>query len=1174
MKISSQTFEKAKSLAASLQTKIEHSRKEDEKKFHRIMKQMLDNPLNKIFLIELLDQSFRTKDNIRVANQIEYLFEKYKDVDMFTQFETLLLWFFNHMGIYLPNISIPLFINYLRSDISHVIIKGEKSFLTQHLRNRKAEHTRVNINIIGESVLGEKEAKKRVQKYIETLKNPDIDYLSIKISTIFSQITPLAYEWSIDKISHRLEIIYRVAKKENKFINLDMEEFRDLPLTVDAFMQTLSKDEFKSLYAGIALQTYLPDTFEHLKRLTSWAKQRVKDGGSPIKVRLVKGANQEMELTEASLKGWPCVTFLNKADTDANYKVLMDYLLDSEVAPYIHTGIASHNLFDHALGMVLSKERGVQASYTAEMLEGMSEAAYTTLKNEGVDVILYAPTATLESFTNAIAYLVRRFDENTAEQNFMRHSFGLSVDSKAWKILLKSYDDAISSMPKIGSKSFRIQDRNIKPKKINSKNYIFKNESDTDFNLTQNHRWAEKIRNKWKNIATNGGYHATPVIGARSINSQTKIEVIDKSQYHQNIKVGSYIQTSISDLEKAVDIAVLDADGWSLLSSKERQKILMDVAYEFQKNRADLIGIAAAELGKVFSETDAEISEAIDFLNFYPYSVEKLSLLDDLQMQEKGVGLVISPWNFPIAIAVGGIAAALACGNRVILKPSSDAVLCAHMLCQCFWKAGVGKNTLLFTPTSGELAGKTLIPNPKIDFVVFTGSESTAYEMLKTRPDIELSAETGGKDATIVTSMADKDQAVKNIAASAFNYSGQKCSATSLLVLEKEIYEDESFKQTLIDAVSSLNVGSVWEFQNHLCALVNPPRGNLKKALEHLDADESWAIEPSYADDENPYMLKPSIRWGTKNGDFCHMNELFGPVLSVMCADNLLDAIEKVNATGYGLTSGLESLDKREQELWREKIFAGNLYINRATTGAIVLRQPFGGLGKSAVGSGRKAGGFNYVTQFMKLSSDTKKSNLAPHPFIESIKSILIEEAIFKNDVQKILNIVGNFAYWLKKEFLQEHDYSNIRGESNIFRYLSMKSILLRLEDSDNIYEILCSIIAIKITGAKLHLSLSKEVKTEIFIWLKNNYNSFLDVDDTFSLEDEKELIQHMKQVQRIRFLNSKHITKNIYSAMAKEAIYISSEPFIANGRVEMLHYFSEQSISNSYHRYGNIGLK
>lgn len=339
----------------------------------------------------------------------------------------------------------------------------------------------------------------------------------------------------------------------------------------------------------------------------------------------------------------------------------------------------------------------------------------------------------------------------------------------------------------------------------------------------------------------------------------------------------------------------------------------------------------------------------------------------------------MSPWNFPIAIPAGGVAAALAAGNTVILKPASDAVLCAHMVCECFWSAGVSKNTLQFLPSSGALAGEELVTNRDIDFTIFTGGEQTAYDMIKLRPDIHLSAETGGKDATIVTSMADRDQAVKNVVASAFNNSGQKCSATSLLVLEEELYSDESFKKMLIDATSSLEVGSVWDFKNRIGTLSSKPSGNLEKALSFLDEGEEWLIKPSYANNDNPYMLKPSIRWGTTVGDFCHMNELFGPVLSVMRAKDLNDAINIVNSTGYGLTSGIESLDNREQEIWKESLRAGNLYINRGTTGAIVIRQPFGGMGKSAIGSGKKAGGFNYVTQFMNIrATDTTAKSKIP----------------------------------------------------------------------------------------------------------------------------------------------------------------------------------------------------
>ena len=1159
MNISNKTFESAKEVAALWQSKIDNSRESSEIKFHEIMQKMLKNPMNKVFLIELLDQSFRAHDSARIANQLEHIFSKYKGTDIFTDFEDLLIWSFRHIGVYMPDISVELFVKYLRHDISDIVIKGEDFTLNRHLKRRREEGTRVNINVIGEMVLGEEEAEARMQKYVKALENPHIDYISIKISTIFSQVTPVAHEWSVTEISSRLERIYSAAmqntfehygKDEYKFVNLDMEEYRDINITIDAFMRTLSKEKFYALEAGIVLQAYIPDTLENLKKLATWAKERVSKGGAPIKIRLVKGANQEMELTESSLRNWPCVTYLNKPETDANFKVLMDYLIDENVAPYVRVGIASHNLFDHGVATLLARERGVEEYCSAEMLEGMSETAYHVLKDDGLNVILYAPIATKDTFTNAIAYLVRRFDENTAEENFLRHSFGLSVNSPAWETLIESYDDSIEVLPKIALTPFRTQNRNeeVFTPESDLENYAFKNESDTDFALPQNIKWAQSISEKWKNISENGGFNASAVVGGEHITSNEKIEVSDKSQYADKVIVGTYAIASSSDLNEAVAVAKADVDGWRKLGETQRQKVLMDVAQEFARSRADLIGVAAAEVGKVFSETDVEVSEAIDFLNFYPYSAQKLKALDGMQGEGKGVGLVISPWNFPIAIPAGGVAAALAAGNTVILKPSSDAVLCAYRLCQCFWDAGVSKNTLQFVPCSGEEAGKNLVTNSDVDFVIFTGGESTAQQMIKSRPDINLSAETGGKDATIVTALADRDQAVKNIVASAFNNSGQKCSATSLLVLEREVYEDENFKSMLVDAASSLNVGSVWNLQNRIGSLVNLPSGNLRQALSTLDEGEEWALEPAYADN-NPYMLKPAIRWGTSRGDFCHMNELFGPVLSVICAENLEDAIDVVNATGYGLTSGLESLDEREQNIFKEKLHAGNLYVNRMTTGAIVIRQPFGGMGKSAIGSGKKAGGFNYISQFMNLSTN---------------KAIPKKRNIFR--------ITADYSYWLEEHFNKERDYSNIRGESNVIRYIGVKSVLFRFEENDVLPEILASISAAKMVGAKVYVSVPKNPKSEALLYLQENKSVLLEQDDTFALEDEAAMIKVMPSVQRIRFLQPPNIS--VYEAVAQHALYIATEPFIEHGRIELMHYFIEQSISDSYHRYGNLGLR
>ncbi|QFR48793.1 aldehyde dehydrogenase family protein [Sulfurimonas lithotrophica] len=1187
MSISEEIVQEVKTVAHDWQKKIQVSRKAKEQDFHEMMLKMLKNPVNKIFLIELLDQSFRSHNPDRVADQLEHIFKKYESTDFFSQFEQILIWLFRDIGVYVSSISIPMFIKYLRDDISSIVIQGEDPVLSKHMKARKDEGTRVNINVIGEIVLSEEEAAKRVSKYIKLLKNPDVDYLSIKISNLFSQIIPHAHDNNVKHISAQLEKIYSAAKentykdtdsKENyKFVNLDMEEYRDVETTIDAFKGVLSQDQFKDLKAGIVIQTYLPDAMIYIKDLYEWAKQRVDNGGAPIKIRIVKGANQEMELTEASLRGWPCVTYSSKAESDANFKVAMDFLLDPEVAPYVNTGVASHNLFDHALAMLLAKERGVESYVTAEMLEGMSEAAYELLKEEGLDVILYAPTATKDTFTNAIAYLVRRFDENTAEQNFLRHSFGLEVDTPAWERLIKTYDDAIEIMPSIYQKPYREQNRNleIKKQKVDVRSYHFENESDTDFVLRTNRKWAEEIRDKWQNIGESGGFNAYPVIGGEILQRDESVQKIDKSQYHENKTVGSYVEATPEDMKKAISVAKDDPDGWRELSAQQRQEALMDVAHEIRVARADLIGIAAAEVGKVFTETDVEVSEAIDFLNFYPYSVAKISGLTGVETSGKGVGLVVSPWNFPVAIPAGGVAASLAAGNTVILKPAKDAILSAYRLCQCFWEAGISKNTLQFVPAAGSHVGEHMIPSKDIDFTIFTGGEKTAYEIIKSRPDIHISAETGGKDATIVTALADRDQAIKNVVISAFHNSGQKCSATSLLVLEKELYEDDNFKQTLKEAVESLKTGSVWDFSNRIGTLSNLPSGELKKALSYLDKGEEWLVKPGYADKGNPYMLTPSVRWGTKRDDFCHMNELFGPVLSVMCAEDLDDAIDIVNATGYGLTSGIETLDKREQDYWREKIIAGNLYINRGTTGAIVIRQPFGGMRKSAIGSGKKAGGFNYVSQFMNI--DYHETNLyesCSNKFIDQMRILLTRDTVFNEECESALRHICHFSHWLEAEFLKEHDYAHIRGESNIIRYLPVKSVLLRVEEKDELDEILTTIMAIKMVGAKLNISIPKKSKKAELIWLESKQAAFIGKDDSISRDDEDELIAKIPHSQRVRFLHPDNVTQNIYNSIADKAIYIAGENFVSHGRLELMHYFVEQSISNSYHRYGNLGIQ
>jgi len=1166
-----------------------------EKNFHEKMKKMFARPLDKVLLIDLMDQSFRTKNSARVADQVDYIFSKYGMATFFSTPEKFLIFLFRNVGIYLPDISVPLFIKSVRDDTDTVVLKGEDNLLNAHLKKRHAEGTRVNINMIGEIVLGDKEAQERIEKYINILANPNIDYMSIKISTLFSQINPVSYENTIDEFSTRLAKIFAQAKKysftnsegkkENKFINLDMEEYRDLSLTVETFERVLGQPEFKNFKAGIVLQAYLPDSHLWQVKLTDWAKKRVKDGGAPIKIRLVKGANMEMEQTEAGLRHWKTCPYTKKIDTDSNYKVMLEYALSPENAPYVNLGVASHNLFELAYGYETAKENGVMEYFSMEMLEGMSESARVAIKELSGEVILYGPAAKKEQFTNAIAYLVRRFDENTGKDNFIRYSFGLEAGSQDWDMLKQKFKDSFENKKQLFIGAKRTQNRltenwdDYKGGSFYTKDYH--GEADTDFILPPNKQWAKDIRTKWMKKKGEELEVAPVVVGGEDLTDSRKVkDVVDKSQLKEGVICGKYTIPTADDLEKAVDVAYDDPDGWRSMTHEARFEMLAKVANEVRKKRLDLIGIASAEVGKVITETDVEVSEGIDFLEFYGYSADYFNNFKNLKFTGRGVGVITPPWNFPIAIPIGGISAALAAGNTVIVKPASAAALCAYELCKCYWAAGISKNTLQFVPAPGSLAGKHLIENPKVDFVVLTGGEDTAYSMLKARPDLYLAAETGGKDATIVTAMADREQAIKNVVASAFNNSGQKCSATSLLILEEEVYNDEGFKSALKDAAQSLEVGSVWNYVNRIGTLANKVDGNLKKATETIENGEEWLLKPTYVQD-NEYMLQPAIKWGVKDGNFCHMNELFGPVLSVMCAKDLKHAVELVNKTGYGLTSGIESLDARETDYWKENVKAGNLYINRGTTGAIVLRQPFGGMGKSAIGAGRKAGAFSYVTQFINFEevSAPKVDKTYFHPLVDVVKNWNKEvetntHKSFKEDFSKLSIAIQSYLKNFEDEFKVEHDYFKLRGEDNIFRYLPLGRVAVRVTKGDTLFDIVSRILAAKVSGVSLHVSIESSLENSVVSFIYENKDTLFNVSDKLVRENEKEFVKCFKNVDRLIYSDISKVSKYVFTEAAKIAKFIVRGKPMMEGRLELLNYFGEQSISHSYHRYGNLGVR
>jgi len=1184
-------IDQAVALAEQWQNRANQLLTREEKHRQQQMRRLLTHPGDTVLLSRMIDQSFRSRDPRRVADQIRTLLREHGIPQFLTPTEKTALRLFAALPTRLSALVVPTLIERLRAGSNRVIIAGEPEALRAHLHKRRDQGVRININHLGEAVLGESEAALRLATYLKDMADPDIEVISVKISTLCSQISPLAFDETVAILRERLTAVYRAAKdhiftrpdgsRTAKFVNLDMEEYRDLAITYQAFVATLAQEEFFDFSAGMVLQAYLPDSFAIQRELTAWARDRVARGGAPIKLRIVKGANMEMERLEAVLNNWPLAPYDNKAEVDANYKRMVTFGMAPANITAVRLGVASHNLFDLAYASVLARANGVEALFCFEMLEGMADHVRRAIQESGADVLLYAPVAARDEFINAIAYLIRRLDENTAPENFLRYAPHLRVESDQWQMLKEGFRRACALQEAARQMPNRTQDRSTEtfdPAISASPCNTFVNEADTDWSLAANRRWASAIRARWKKEPGGEPMQVPLVIAGEEVFADRPTsERWDPSQ--DGVLVGRHALATAEDARRALAAAAADEDGWRDLDARTRQAVLARVAMELRRTRGDLIGVAAAETGKIFIEADPEVSEAIDFAELYPWAAVRFDQRPNLRPRGRGVILVIAPWNFPIAIPCGGLVAALAAGNTVIFKPASEAVLTGWLLCQCFWRAGVSRKALQFVPGAGAEVGPLLTASPLVNGIILTGGTDTGLRILARTPGVHLAAETGGKNATIVTDMADRDQAIKNVLQSAFSNSGQKCSATSLLILEKNLYDDPHFRRQLVDAAASLRVGSAWDFAHRLGPLIRPPADNLLRGLTTLEPGEEWALTPAMVDN-NPRLWSPGIKYGVQPGSFTHLTELFGPVLGVMRADNLEEAIALVNHTGYGLTSGLESLDRREQARWQDTIRAGNLYINRGTTGAMVLRQPFGGMGKSALGSGLKAGSLEYVTQFMAI---TEIEPPPVEPLAREHRLLQLTQEWrrllqwgwwpeIRNELDQTIGAVASYLHQMEARYGRTQDFFHLRGQDNLLRFLPVRDLVIRLHPDDSLFATLARCAAATIAGCAPSLSLPPDLANPVTDFLAGHQGQRFLHGLPLIRESDAQLAARIPAIGRLRYAAPDRVPPEIFAAAAPTGVFIARAQVTMEGRLELLHYLRQQSVCHNYHRYGNLG--
>jgi RHH-type proline utilization regulon transcriptional repressor/proline dehydrogenase/delta 1-pyrroline-5-carboxylate dehydrogenase len=549
-----------------------------------------------------------------------------------------------------------------------------------------------------------------------------------------------------------------------------------------------------------------------------------------------------------------------------------------------------------------------------------------------------------------------------------------------------------------------------------------------------------------------------------------------------------------------------------------------------------------------------------------------MHFLPDIQWQPKGPILVASPWNFPCSIPIGGIIAALAAGNSVIFKPAPEAVLIGWELVNILWDSGVDRSVLQFFTCPDDPIGSRLIQDPRLSSVILTGATSTAQRLMKLRPGLDLHAETGGKNAVIVTSLADRDLAIKSIVQSAFGHAGQKCSACSLVILESEVYEDMHFRKQLADAAASLCVGSPWDLASVVTPLINPPSEVLKRGLTTLEEGEEWVLQPKN-DPSNPRLWSPGIKIGVKSGSFMHMTELFGPVIAVMKADNLEHAISLTNATPYGLTSGIQSLDKREVDYWLKHIEVGNCYVNRTITGAVVRRQPFGGCKASSFGRGAKAGGPNYVMQLMDpIKKALPKEKEPLNDDVVALHHLVLQADILDNRLSEWNSALGSYSFFWNHHFSKKHDPSLVLGEDNFLYYKPYQKQTLRLQDKDDLVDALMALAAALTCHAPLEISLDTHVLSGSVLEKMMDPQAHSKLPVNIVVETESELIERLSNgsVKRLRLLSTPNSA--LQDAAAEAGFYVVVAPVAVNGRLELLNVLREVAESNDYHRYGNLG--
>jgi RHH-type proline utilization regulon transcriptional repressor/proline dehydrogenase/delta 1-pyrroline-5-carboxylate dehydrogenase len=1157
----------AVSLAARLLQSARAKENSREKNRSAKLARLTDDPAGKAFVLDLFDRLFRRKGAPREAEIFRHLVASHGVPKFLKPFDRFLLGIAARFASSFPGAVMPLILDRLRRECGGFILPAAPEKLHAYLAQRKKAGFQVTLNLLGDPASGEEQAARHLDRLVALLQDPAVESLSVSLCSILPPMDVFAFEDRVAAARERLRRIYRAAManpvpggdgtRKAKFVCLDVEDYRDFHPTVEAFRLTLAEPEFTDLEAGIVLQAYVPDAHAAQKALTDWARSRVESGGAPIKIRLVKGANLALEKIEAALHGWPQAPYSGKTEVDASFKRLLHHALLPENADVARVGVGSHNLFEIAYALLLSRHHGTTDRVEFEMIEGMANHQARAVREEAGGLVLHTSIVGRAEFPATLGYLVRRLEENTSEEHFLRARFNLAPGTPAWESQKERFLRSCAERERVSLLPDRRQDRSRPEgrRPACGSEGPFINEPATNWTSAANRAWIHEALRRLREAPP---MEIPLVIGGETIAGP--YPAIGQDPSRPGVVAYTHAMANETQADQTLQAARTAMRGWAKRPIAERRDMLIRAAGIMARERGESIAALVMDAGKTVPEADTEVSRAVDFAHYHARAFDDTEATADLQASPIGTVVVASSWVSPYAGPCGSILAALMAGNVVILKPAPETVFAAWTLVNHLWEAGIPRDVLQFVPAPDNHVGRTFIASALSDAVILTGAPETVrlFQGWKAHP--RLHAATSGKNSMILTANADLDLAIKDLLQSAFVRAGQECSSASLAIVEAEVYDAPSFRRQLKDAAASLKVGAAWTPGVVVTPMLHPPSKDLQRALFTIEPGEEWLLEPKM-NGRGGFLSSPAIKLGIQPGSWFHRTAFSGPVLGLIRARDLGEAIRIQNEHAFGLTGGIHSLDQREIERWCEEVQVGNAYVNLPITGARVWRQPFGGWKQSAIGPGAKAGGPNHVASLCQWQQqDLPSHQAALRPEVADVLQTM--RRWLKQDIEKSVAsaAAASFQHFMNVEFGVGHEPSALPGQRDIFRYRPLpRGVLLRLREPFEPLLLAGAVLAAMTTGVKIELSLQRA----------SSLADALGLPVTVETEDElaRRLEKDSARYDQLRVPQG--TVGEVYRAAARHHLNVIDQPIVANGRIELMHYFREQTISENTHRHG-----